>query len=114
MKIDGLSPVSTTLEQTKQVSQEVNDKRFEEALKKAADSGEDKRLRETCQEFESVFLNMMLQTMRKTIPDGGLVEKSQATETFESMLDEEYAKSLSKSGGIGLADVLYKQMKKDV
>lgn len=114
MKIDGLSPVATTLEQSKQVSQKVNDQKFEDALKKAANDGDDKRLRETCQEFESVFLNMMLQTMRKTIPDGGLIEKTQATETFESMLDDEYAKSLSKSGGIGLADVLYKQMKKDV
>lgn len=50
--------------------------------------------------------------MRKTIPEGGLVEKSQGTKTFESMLDQEYAKSLSKAGGIGLAEVLANQLKK--
>ncbi len=112
MKIDGLSPVTAGLEQSKKLSEKVSDSSFEETLKKAAETGDDKKLKEACQEFESVFLNMMLSTMRKTIPDGGLVEKSQGTKTFESMLDEEYAKSLSKSGGIGLADVLEAQLKK--
>lgn len=112
MKIDGMSPVTAGLEQSKQMTEKVESSSFEEALKKAAESGDDEKLKEACQEFESVFLNMMLSTMRKTIPDGGLTEKSQATETFESMLDQEYSKSLSKSGGIGLADVLAKQLKK--
>lgn len=112
MKIDSMSPITASLEKSKQLADKVSNKGFEEALKKAAESGDDEKLKKACQEFESVFLNMMLSTMRKTIPDGGLIEKSQATETFESMLDEEYSKSLSKSGGIGLADVLVKQLKK--
>lgn len=112
MKIDSLSPMAATLEQSKKLNEKVSDKSFEDALKKAAETGDDKRLKEACQEFESVFLNMMLSTMRKTIPDGGLVEKSQGTKTFETMLDEEYAKSLSKAGGIGLGDMLFAQMKK--
>lgn len=112
MKIEGLSPVTAGIEQTQKMSEKSSDASFEEALKKAAESGDDTKLKEACQEFESVFLNMMLSTMRKTIPEGGLVEKSQGTKTFESMLDEEYAKSLSKAGGIGLADVLAKQLKK--
>jgi len=112
MKIDGLSPVTAGLEQSKQLTEKTSDASFEDALKKAADSGDDAELKKASQELESVFLNIMLSTMRKTIPDGGLVEKSQATKTFESMLDEEYAKSLSKSGGIGLAEVIQKQLKK--
>lgn len=112
MKIDGLSPVTAGLEQSKQLTEKASDASFEDALKKAADSGDDAGLKKASQELESVFLNMMLSTMRKTIPEGGFVEKSQAAKTFESMLDEEYAKSLSKSGGIGLAEVIQKQLKK--
>lgn len=112
MKIDGLSPATAGLEQSKKLAEKTADVRFEEALKNATKSGDDKELKKACQELESVFLNMMLSTMRKTIPEGGLFEKSQASKTFESMLDEEYAKSLSKSGGIGLAKVLEKQLKK--
>lgn len=113
MKIDGLSPVTAGLEQSKQLAEKTSEASFEETLKKASEEGDDAEIKKVSQELESVFLNMMLSTMRKTIPDGGLVEKSQATKTFESMLDEEYAKSLSKSGGIGLAEVLQKQLKKD-
>lgn len=112
MKIDGLSPITAGLEHSKKLAEKTSDASFEEALKKATESGDDTELKKACQELESVFLNMMLSTMRKSIPEGGLVEKSQATKTFESMLDEEYAKSLSKSGGIGLAEVLGKQLKK--
>ncbi|MBN2898227.1 MAG: rod-binding protein [Clostridia bacterium] len=112
MKIDGLSTVTAGIEQSRQVSESVSDKSFEEALKKAAESGDDEQLKDACEQFESVFLNMMLQTMRKTIPESDLVEKSQGTKTFESMLDEEYSKSLAKGGGIGLADVLFNQLKK--
>jgi flagellar protein FlgJ len=112
MKIDNLSPATAGIEQTKKMSEVASDKSFGDALKKAAEQGDDKALKTACQEFESVFLNMMLSTMRKTIPESDLVEKSQGTEMFESMLDEEYSKTLSKSGGIGLADMMFKQLKK--
>jgi len=112
MKIDSLSPATAGIEETKQLKSKTSDTSFEDALKKAAASGDDKALKTACQEFESVFLNMMLSTMRKTIPESDLIEKSQGTEMFEQMLDDEYAKSLSKSGGIGLADMMFKQLKK--
>lgn len=109
MKIDNLN-MNMSIENTKTVKNENQINSFEKALKEAAQNGDDEKLKETCQDFESIFLNMLLGTMRKTIPDGGLVEKSNATSTFETMLDEEYAKSMAKAGGIGLADVLYKQL----
>lgn len=68
------------------------------------------KLMEVCREFESLFLDMMLKQMRKTVPDGGLVEKSFAREMYESMQDEEIAKDMAKGGGIGLAQELYNQL----
>jgi len=109
MKIDNLN-MNMTIENAKTAKSEKEVSSFEKVLEEAAKNGDKKKLRETCEEFESIFLNMMLSTMRKTIPDGGLVEKSNATSTFESMLDEEYSKTMAKAGGIGLADVLYKQL----
>lgn len=55
MKIDGLSPVTAKIEQSKEMAEKVGEKSFEEALKKAAASGDDEQLKEACQEFESVF-----------------------------------------------------------
>jgi flagellar protein FlgJ len=84
---------------------------FEDVLKKAAEEKDDKALKEACQEFEAYFIHQLFKEMRRTIQSGGLIEKSQGEEIFQEMLDEEYAKNASKSDGIGLANMLYKQLK---
>lgn len=79
----------------------------------ANENKKDKELMDVCKDFESVFIHMMLKEMRKTIPEGGFVEKSTATNIFEDMFDEEISKEISNKGdGIGLAKVLYNQFKR--
>ncbi len=65
------------------------------------------KLREVSQEFESLFINELFKSMRKTIAkdewlDGGLKQ-----DIFEDMLYSEYAKMTSEAGGIGLGDMVY-------
>lgn len=74
-------------------------------------SGEDQKLMEACRELEAVFLNILAKEMRKTVPDGGGIKKSQAEELFTGMLDETLAQEASKGGASGLADLLYLQLK---
>lgn len=71
---------------------------------------DDKALKEACEGFESIFLNMMMKEMRKTVDKSGLMSDSFATGTFEEMLDEEVSKAASKGKGIGIADAMYKQL----
>lgn len=85
-------------------------KDFARTLQAAIDTKDEKKLYESCQELESVFLSKVYESMRNTIPDGGLLEKSFAMQTFESMLFDEYAKISSKTGSVGLADILYRQL----
>ncbi len=85
---------------------------FKNMLEKAADGKDLPKLKEASQEFEAFFINTLFKEMRKTIQEGGLTEKSQATTTFEDMLDEEMSKTISKSGGLGLADMIYNNMVK--
>ncbi|MDD4803459.1 MAG: rod-binding protein [Syntrophomonas sp.] len=84
--------------------------RFARELENAVSKQDKHKLMASCQELESVFINKIIECMRATVPESGLIEKSFATESFESMLDEEYAKQMSKTGSIGLADILYKQL----
>ena len=75
-------------------------------------SEDDKKLKEACQEFESIFVGMMLKQMRKTVIESGFTEKSSGREIFEGMYDEEMSKNISKNEeGIGLAKVIYESMK---
>lgn len=78
-------------------------------LKKTPD---DAKLMDACREFESIFLYMMMKEMKKTVPEDGIVEKSQGTIMFEEMHLEELANDMTKGdNGMGLAKVLYNQFK---
>lgn len=72
----------------------------------------EKKLKESCREFESVFTNMMLQSMRKTLPGDSLFGKSLASDIFQSMSDQNIASQISKNGeGLGLSGMAYKDLK---
>lgn len=110
MKIDQI-PISGTYQSAVSQNKEtVETDAFKDLLKTAAKGKDLKKLKEASQEFEAYFINMLFKEMRKTIQEGGLVEKSQARSTFENMLDEEMSKNMSKQGGLGLADMIYNNM----
>ena len=92
-------------------SSRVSDNQFEEKLRAAAAKGDDKELKEVCNEFESIFINMMYKQMKATVPKSDFLNSDSATELFQSMLDDELCISASKRG-IGIGDVMYKQLSK--
>ena len=79
----------------------------------AQDAAADKKLRQTCQDMEAVFLNLMMAEMRKSVPKNPLLGESNADDIMKSMLDTETTKSMAKAGGIGLADMLYRQLSRE-
>lgn len=87
------------------------DNDFEKRLKAAAQKGEDAELKEVCREFESIFVSMMYKQMKATIPKSDYLKSDSATEIFNSMLDDTLVEAASKKG-IGLGDMMYKQMSK--
>ena len=97
-------------------------KREEEKLKnihllKGNGTLEERRqgLLKASKEFEAIFIRQMIASMRKTVGEGGLLNKSNGEKIFEDMLDEEWAKKLSSRGGKGsLSDVLYRQLSRQM
>lgn len=75
-----------------------------EARKNSAD-GVDKVARQ----FESLFVQMMLKSMREATIKGGLFDSSQM-DTYQSMFDQQISLDLSRHGGIGLSDTLRRQL----
>ena len=78
--------------------------------KMTAEEREAQKLREACQGFEAMFLSMMYKQMRATVPKDGLFGHSNAIDIFEDLRDTELMNAAAKSGGIGLADMMYKQL----
>jgi len=67
-------------------------------------------LKMACQEFEALFLEYMLSTMRKTVPKSDLLGNSQEEEMYTSLFDQELCVKLSQQKGLGLGDLLYNQL----
>ena len=80
----------------------------------SADSAEaqkmDKKLREACEGFEAMLLSIMYKEMRKTVPKDSLFGEDNGMKIWQSMLDTELMQEAARSGGIGLADMLYQQL----
>ena len=62
------------------------------------------------QDFEAVFINSMFQQMFTGLQGDGPFGGNGATGVWRSFLTDEYAKSFAKSGGIGIADQVYKTL----
>ena len=77
-------------------------------LKQSAKAGSPEALKGAATQFESMFINMMMKSMREATPKDGPLD-SQETKTFTSMLDQQMSQKLAKRG-IGLADVLVRQL----
>ncbi len=79
-------------------------------LRVAAKENSPEAIRETAKQFEAMFLNMMLKSMRDATPQESMFESDQ-TRTYTAMLDQQLSQSLA-SKGMGLADALIRQLTK--
>lgn len=73
-------------------------------------TGDKKELREVCEEFESLFVKMMLDSMRDTLTDDTLIPKNSGEKLFEDRLYDEYSRSISRTAGLGIAEMMYNQL----
>jgi len=65
-------------------------------------------LEEVAQEFESIFVNQMLKSARSAKLSDGILT-NEANKTYQSLLDQEYSKSLAKNHSFGIAEGLIRQ-----
>jgi flagellar protein FlgJ len=101
------SPTSNTNDLTSKFALDVRDMG---SLKQSARAGSPAALKTAATQFEAMFVNMMMKSMREATPQDGLTD-SQQTKTFQTMLDQQTSQNIAKKG-IGLADMLVRQLNK--
>lgn len=79
------------------------------AMRAQAREDQDAALETVSRQFESLFVQMMLKSMRKASFGGGLLD-SQQSEFYRDMYDQQLGVSLSEQHGIGLAEMLQRQL----
>ena len=79
-------------------------------LRRGADSNDPAALREVASQFEALFLQTMLKSMREASLGDPLFGDNDGHEMYMEMLDQQLAVEMSSGKGIGLADMLVQQL----
>ncbi len=88
-----------------------NDLNGLETLKSSARKDDPEALKVVSQQFESMFLSLIMKSMRDaTDVMASDLESSYQTKFYRDMYDQQLSLSVSKEGGFGLADILYEQL----
>ena len=71
------------------------------------------RAEQAARDFEAMFTSMMFKSMRKSVPEGSLIQRSMGEDIFTEMLDGEYAKMSAEKGSLGLAALILKEIQRN-
>lgn len=72
---------------------------------------QDSELKQAAADFEALFVNQMLSTMRDSVGESDLLPSQEGEKVFRSMLDQEFAQKAANSGTLGLGEIVYKDLK---
>lgn len=79
-------------------------------LRRAARAGDATAARETAQQFEALFVQMMIKQMREAMPTDGGLFGGEGMKLYESMHDQQLSLAMAQRGGLGLADTIERQL----
>jgi flagellar protein FlgJ len=79
-----------------------------DGLRQAAKQNSPEALKSAAKQFEALFMNMIMKSMREASPQEGMFDNQQ-TRMYTSMLDQQLSQNLA-SRGVGLADMLIRQL----
>ena len=75
---------------------------------------EREKIAKVSEEFESLFTEILLKSMRKSVMKSEWLSGGNTEDIYRSMLDSEYAKISSQTRGLGLADAIEKEVAKSL
>lgn len=85
-----------------------------DALRTQATKDPKAALKAAAKQFETVFMNMVLKSMRDTVPKDGLMSGGSEEQMFQGMLDQQFAQNMADGKGAGLADLIVKQLSRNL
>ncbi|MDD2319088.1 MAG: rod-binding protein [Geobacteraceae bacterium] len=71
-------------------------------------------IKKVSQDFEALFVGMMLKSMRSTVGKETLTGGGHGEEVYRSLLDQEYAQAVAAGGGLGLGSMLEEQLTRHI
>ena len=109
MKVDPSTNAAVNATPSRTQAPTATDFRQFAALRRGAEANDPAALRQVARQFESIFTKMMLDSMRKA-SFGDPMFGSDQVDQYQGMMDDQLAVSLSQGRGMGLADMLIRQL----
>lgn len=112
MDLSGLSSIYTDYLDTK--TQEATTNKITSAIKADYSGSTDEELMSVCKEFESYFLEQVFKEMQKTVPESeDSSSNSSLVDFYKDKTTQELAAQSTEQNGLGIAQALYEQMKRN-
>ncbi|MDR6536842.1 flagellar assembly peptidoglycan hydrolase FlgJ [Variovorax soli] len=83
-----------------------------DALRRTVRGSPEEGLKQVSRQFEALFMNMVLKSMRQAVPQSGLLD-SQNEKLYLSMFDQQLTQNLS-GRGVGLAEAMLAQLSRSL
>lgn len=83
---------------------------------RSSEGTEAEKIRATAKQFESMMLNLMLKSMRKAndvFAEGNMLN-THSTQFYQDMLDQQLSLTMTRNDGLGLADMLARQLNQEI
>ena len=76
---------------------------------RAGGEAQSDNIKEVAKQFEAIFVQMMMKSMRDTVEEGGLLNDD-SMRFYQDMMDQQLSIDLSRQDGIGLAKTIVRQL----
>lgn len=111
MSIGSINPTNGLTQQFAYTKGETSMKSFEDALGQAVMNEDEKALKEACVQVEQYMVSQIFKQMKHSLEsEDPLIPKGDYEKMVEDYVIDAQCKTLCESGGIGLSDMMYKQM----
>ena len=96
-------------------SEDLSARKLQRALKGTNSNNTDDELMDVCKQFEAYFVEQMFKEMEKTVPKSamGYNTDDQLVNFFKDTLRQDLSSKAAEQQGLGLAQMLYEQMKRN-
>lgn len=74
------------------------------------DAPRDPKIVKAAQGMEAMFINQLMQAMRKTVESSEYSLENAGTAVYRSLLDAEFAERAANTGGVGFADLIIESL----
>lgn len=105
--MDGISSIY----QSQYLNNSKSTKQVENSLSKDYTNSSEDELMGVCKQFESYFVEQMFKAMEKMVPKDEDSESVSTLDYFKDTLTQQYASIATEKGELGIAQMLYEQMK---